>query len=185
MFEGIILAGGFSSRAQTNKMCLEYKDKPLILNTILTMHEVCEKIIVVTGYYHDEIFNSVKHLPYVDIVYNKDYAEGMFSSILAGVKKVNNHFFITPGDYPKINKLTYIKMSKFKHGIVVPSFDFHLGHPILFDKSFKEKILSTNHNNLKEFRNEHGFKIVEVDDSGILEDIDSIKDYKKLLEGND
>lgn len=185
MFDGIVLAGGFSSRANTNKMCLEYENKPLILSTIFSMRTVCDKIIVVTGHYHDEINKLLKDLDYVKIVYNRDYINGMFSSILTGVKETTNSFFIVPGDYPRIDKTTYIKMSKFLKGIVVPSFQHHLGHPILFDKSFKEKILKTKHNNLKEFRNDYGYKIVEVNDAGILEDIDSIDDYKKLLKEDD
>lgn len=185
MFDGIVLAGGYSSRANTNKMCLEYRGKPLILNTIMTMHKVCKRVIVVTGHHHKEIYEVVKELDYVDVVYNKDYNKGMFSSILAGVSKVNNSFFIIPGDYPTVKKKTYEEMIEVNNGIVVPSFDYHLGHPILFDKSFKVKMLETKHSNLKDFRNEYSFHIVEVNDPGILLDIDSLEDYKKLLERND
>lgn len=55
MIDGIVLAGGYSSRAKINKMMMLYKNKPLISQAIETMHQFCEVVIVVTGYYHDEM----------------------------------------------------------------------------------------------------------------------------------
>ncbi|MCK4551968.1 MAG: NTP transferase domain-containing protein [Tenericutes bacterium] len=181
MYDGIVLAGGFSSRANTNKMFLEYNGKPLILNTIETMHEVCKNIIVVTGHYHESMIELFLNIDYVKVVYNKHYSDGMFSSIKVGVLATANSFFIIPGDYPNVKINTYNCMIKANKQIVVPSYQHRLGHPILFDKSFKKMILTTNHNNLKDFRNDYEFAILEVDDSGILFDVDDLNDYKKLL----
>ncbi|MCK5732496.1 MAG: NTP transferase domain-containing protein [Tenericutes bacterium] len=181
MYDGIILAGGFSSRANTNKMSLEYKGKPLILNTIETMHEVCENIIVVTGHYHESMIELFFNIDYVKVVYNKHYSDGMFSSIKVGVLATSNSFFIIPGDYPNVEANTYNYMIEVDKPIVVPSYQNRLGHPILFDKSFRNKILTTDHSNLKDFRNDFNFGILEVDDSGILFDVDDLNDYKKLL----
>ena len=181
MIDGIVLAGGYSSRAKTNKMCFEYRGQSLILHTIKTMHEVCKNIIVVTGHYHTEISGLLADIEYVKIVYNKDYEQGMFSSIITGVKQTTNSFFIIPGDYPKIKISTYRKMLDYDDLIIVPSYKNRLGHPIYFDKSFKQEILVTKHNNLKSFRNDHQFIIVDVLDEGILIDIDDLDDYKNLI----
>jgi len=181
MYDGIVLAGGFSSRAKTNKMFLDYRGKPLILNTIETMHEVCENIIVVTGHYHESMVVLFLNIDYVKVVYNKHYHDGMFSSIKAGVLATNNSFFVIPGDYPNVKANTYNYMIEANMPIVVPSYQNRLGHPIFFDKTFKNKILTTNHNNLKDFRNDFEFNILNVDDSGILFDVDDLNDYKKLL----
>ncbi|XMB72118.1 nucleotidyltransferase family protein [Mycoplasmatota bacterium WC30] len=181
MVDGIVLAGGFSSRAKTNKMCFEYQGKALILHAIETMHEVCQNIIVVTGHYHNEISELLSNIQYVKIAYNKDYEKGMFSSILTGVKQTTDSFFIIPGDYPKIKVSTYRKILNSNGFVIVPSYQNRLGHPIYFDKSFKQKILITDHNNLKSFRNDYQFKIVDVLDEGILIDIDDLDDYKNLI----
>ncbi len=181
MTDGIVLAGGFSSRAKTNKMCLEYQGKALILHAIETMHEVCQNIIVVTGHYHKEIMDLLSDIEYIKIAYNDDYKQGMFSSIITGVKQTTNSFFIIPGDYPKIKVSTYRKILEYDDSVIVPSYKKRLGHPIYFDKSFKQKILVTNHNNLKSFRNDYQFKIVDVLDEGILIDVDDLDDYKKLI----
>lgn len=181
MVDGIVLAGGYSSRAKTNKMTFEYQNKPLIIHTIETMHKVCKEIYVVTGYYHNELAELLQPLDYVTVVYNKNYSQGMFESIRAGVRETNHDFFITPGDCPNISYETYNLMSRQDGDIIVPSYNHRLGHPILFRKHYKEEILNTSMNNLKDFRNQYQFTIINVNDSGIIQDIDDLKDYKKLI----
>ena len=52
---GIVLAGGSSTRAKLNKLLLEVDRKPLICHTINTISPFVDKVIVVTGKYHDEL----------------------------------------------------------------------------------------------------------------------------------
>ena len=181
MVDGIVLAAGFSSRAKTNKMTLEYKGKPLITHVIETISLVCDRVIVVTGHYRDEIELLIKNRSDVVLVHNDNYAQGMFTSIQKGVYATENDFFIVPGDYPLIKPNTYQSLMAAKGKIRVPSFDNRLGHPIFFDKHFKDLILNTSCTNLKAFRNEHPFTIIEVDDPGILIDIDNMEDYNTLI----
>ncbi len=44
----------------------------------------------------------------------------------------------------------------------------------------KNVLLQTDMENLKDFRNNHDFRIVEVEDQGILSDIDTISDLDKI-----
>ncbi len=185
MIDGIVLAGGYSSRAKTNKMMFSYKNKPLISHAIEKMHQFCETVIVITGYYHDEMIDFLKSFDFVKVIYNENYSKGMFSSIQKGVKEVENDFFIIPGDYPKIKPSTYRKILNAAGDIRVPSFNYHLGHPIFFKKEFKQRLLETKFSNLKEFRNHYNFTIVEVFDDGVLMDIDYKEDLNILKEGND
>jgi molybdenum cofactor cytidylyltransferase len=181
MIYGIVLAGGFSSRAKTNKMILMYKGKELILHTIETMHTVCEKIIVVTGHYHKDLEMLLNDYDYVTIVYNESYELGMFSSIKKGVKRTNGDFFIIPGDYPLVKQETYEELLRLNKDIAVPSYNMKLGHPILFKHIYKEEISKTNLNNLKDFRNSYPFTILETNDPGILMDVDDLNDYNNLI----
>ncbi|QWC00536.1 nucleotidyltransferase family protein [Mycoplasmatota bacterium] len=180
MTDGIILAGGYSSRLGKNKMNVLFRNKPVILHTIAQMKAVCENVYLVTGFYHDEIKRLVKDLDDINVIYNANYAQGMFSSIKHGVMYVQNNFFIIPGDYPLVCSETYNKLKLGTKAIRVPSFSFKLGHPIYFDLSYKEKILKTKVNDLKSFRNQYDFEIINVNDSGILFDIDTLEDLKKL-----
>ncbi len=176
MFDGIVLAGGYSSRFKQNKMCVNYHGKVLILYAIEVMHKFCENIYVVTGFYHQEILDCLKNYDYVKVIYNENFSEGMFSSVKAGVNHVEHDFFVIPGDYPFIEESTYRKLIEDKGLIRVPSYNRKLGHPIYFDKILKQDLLHTTVDNLKSFRNLYDYQIVEVDSDAILKDIDKYED---------
>ena len=185
MYEGICLAGGTSARFNCNKMCALFNEQPLIMHAIQTMSKICHRVVVVTGHYHDEIKACLKDMSFVDIVYNPNYDQGMFSSVRAGASQMNHDFFIIPGDYPLVKLATYKKLASGLKSIRVPSFSQHLGHPIFIKKELAKDLIDTNFSNLKEFRNAHDFEIINVDDEYILKDIDSINDLNNLLERND
>lgn len=177
---GIILAGGESKRAHQNKMLLKFDNKPLILHTIDSIKPFVDKIVVVTGRYHDEL---APMLDGVEVIYNKDYEKGMFSSVKAGVNAIEGNFFIIPGDCPFVSKPTF--KSLLKEGdfsIRVPAYLSVTGHPIYFSSKMKDVILNRNlDSNLREIRDEIGYETVEVNDANILNDIDTLNDYTKML----
>jgi len=179
--EGIILAGGYSSRLERNKMTLLYNNKPIICNVIDSMKVHCDKIIVVTGHYHDEIVKAVEKYNQVIVVKNEEYHLGMFSSVKTGVKEVKNDFFLTPGDYPLIKSKTYKKLIEETGVIRVPTFNKRKGHPIFISKSLIDSLKKEHiDSNLKIFRDRHIVNYVETDDKGILIDVDTIEDYEYL-----
>ena len=69
MAQGIILAGGFSTRTKTNKMSLMINHKPLLVHTIDSMRPFVDKIVLVTGHYDQEIRSFIKESPKIKIVY--------------------------------------------------------------------------------------------------------------------
>lgn len=99
--DGVILAAGFSTRANTFKMTLEFKGKTILENVIDNMSLYVDRIIIVGGYRIEEIEKIVKRYEKVELIFNDKYEEGMFSSIKKGISKVSgDKFFLTPGDYP-------------------------------------------------------------------------------------
>jgi molybdenum cofactor cytidylyltransferase len=178
---GIILAGGYSSRAKCNKMVLKYKNMEIIRHAIISMQDYCSKIIVVTGHYHDDILNVVKDFHKVKVVKNVNDNQGMFSSVKVGVNEIDDDFFITPGDYPLIMKSTYEKVLNANGIIRVPTFNNLRGHPLFISKELISDLLSeSDDSNLKSFRNKYVITNIETNDSGILKDIDTVNDYIKL-----
>ena len=121
MAEGIILAGGKSTRMGQNKMLLMYQNHPLIWYTIQSMKPFVSKIIIVTGRYDKEIKETLKNED-VTFVFNENYEKGMFSSVLKGVKETKEDFFIIPGDCPFVKEDTYRKLLKGNGDIRVPSY---------------------------------------------------------------
>lgn len=182
MAQGIILAGGYSSRIGQNKMGLLYQGIPLIHHCIQTMMPFVTDIFVVTGHYHHEISQLLSTMKKVTIIYNECYPHGMFSSVLAGVKHVNADFFILPGDYPLIKPQTYALLSKSKKLIAVPNHQHQRGHPLLIKKELINDLLEEPmDSNLKAFRNRYEIDDIETDDSGILFDIDTLQDHNDLI----
>lgn len=180
MTDGIILAGGYSSRLGTNKMNIQFKGKSVIRHTIEHMQHVCQHIYVVTGFYHDEIKPMIESIKNVKVIYNPDYEQGMFTSVKKGVECIENDFFLIPGDFPMVDESVYNKLLLGTNDIRVPSFSFKLGHPIFFKKRFKKLILDTKLDSLKTFRNQYDFEIIEVETSDILFDIDTLQDVDSL-----
>lgn len=179
MAQGIILAGGLSTRAETNKLLLVIKNKPLICHTIDNMRPFVDKIVVVTGRYHNEL------LPYlndVEVVKNDNYVKGMFSSVKVGVSHINDDFFILPGDTPFVSKKVYESLLKGTFSIRVPLYVGKKGHPVFLKKENSKKILEEpDDSNLKNYIEAKGFESIEVDDDNCLTDIDTKEDYLNLL----
>lgn len=182
MLYGIILAGGYSSRMKTNKALLLVKDKPLILYAIESMRPFVDKIIVVSGRYHQEINETLSNQKGVEVVYNPDYEKGMFSSVLAGVKHVDDDFFISPVDCPFVEKATFVALLGGSKDIRFPRYKGKDGHPLFIKKNLIKELLNTPvESNLKEFRNSHDYEVIEVNDKNILVDIDTMSDYQNII----
>ncbi|MBN2605373.1 MAG: nucleotidyltransferase family protein [Bacilli bacterium] len=183
MITGIILAGGYSSRTNTNKMLLELDGIPLIAHVIQTMQHMCQRIIVVTGHYHKEISEVVDHYSGVEVVQNKLYDLGMFSSVITGVKETKTDFFLVPGDYPIIKISTYKLLLENKGCIRVPTFEGRRGHPIFIEEALiKELLQEPMESNLKVFRDRYTVSYIETKDQGIIQDIDTMDDYFEILQ---
>lgn len=183
MAQGIILAGGYSSRANSNKMAFLIDGKPLVLHTIEAMKPFVNKIIVVTGHYDEEIRSIVKEDKKIKIVCNKDYSKGMFSSVLCGVSHVTDDFFIIPGDIPFVHASTYEALLKGTKPVRYPTYRDKEGHPLFMKYELKEKLLKEgSESNLRIFRDKQEKEAIPTEDRNILVDIDTIQDYVNALE---
>lgn len=183
MAQGIILAGGFSSRTQNNKMRLSIDGKPLIIHTIEAMKPFVNKIFLITGHYDSDIRSIVQEDEKITIIFNESYEKGMFSSVLCGTKNVTEDFFIIPGDIPFISAQTYSALLNGHKPLRFPSYKGKEGHPLFVSIELKDKLLKESiDSNLKKFRDEQDKEIIPVDDPYILKDIDTLKEYETLLD---
>ena len=178
---GIVLAGGSSTRAKLNKLLLEVDRKPLICHTIDTISPFVDKVIVVTGKYHDELINVIQNC---EIVFNSNHELGMFSSVLTGIRKaIGNDVLLIPGDITNVSKNTVQALLNGARPIRIPSFNGKTGHPVYFSKEIVELISKEPINyRLCDFIAKHNneSEIIEVNDSFINFDVDTIEDYNKL-----
>ncbi len=185
--EGIILAAGFSSRAGTFKMELPVGNKTLLERVIEGMTAVCSRVIVVAGHRAQRIRSIIREYPKVEVVVNRYYEQGMFSSVQEGVRQVRgNLFFIVPGDHPCIPPGVYQRLkeaaenSNTEVNVFIPTFKGRRGHPVAMKKPMTAAILEEPlHSNLRTVIRRNRCQLVEVDHEGILWDIDTMEDYRK------
>jgi len=190
MISSILLAAGQSKRMSgENKLIKSVKGIPLIkcaLNNILKSH--VNEIIIVLGYQNETIEKLIDKTSRIKFVFNSNFESGIASSIIKGIKKLSkktDSFFISLGDMPSINYDTYnqlIKCNKNKKAIV-PMFKGQQGNPVLFPKSFEEKLLSIQGDSgakkILEI-NKKEVLYLEINDPGIIRDLDVPNDFNNL-----
>ena len=208
---GIVLAGGSSTRAKVNKLLLEVDRKPLICHTINTISPFVDKVIVVTGKFHNELSKVITGC---EIVFNSKHELGMFSSVLAGVNKaLGNDVLLIPGDITNVSGETIKALIGGTKPIRIPSFNGKTGHPVFISKETIQALLAgtkdiripsfngkTGHpvyiskayidllskepigSKLCDFFAKHNdvTEIINVNDSFINFDVDTLDDYNKL-----
>ena len=148
MIKVILLAAGQSKRMKSeNKLIKLYKNKPLINYSLNVLKKSkVNKIIIVLGHQHKEVKKIIKKNKKIIFTYNKNYKQGMASSIKTGLKKISKNdkgFIIAQSDMPfvkqsDINKICRSINSK-KFLIHALKYKTRVGNPIGFDSSLIKK----------------------------------------------
>ncbi|MDF2855961.1 MAG: hypothetical protein K0Q87_1812 [Neobacillus sp.] len=189
--EAIILAAGYSSRANAFKMTLPLGHMSVLEQTISKFEGLCSRVIVVAGFQgeliQEEITKIISKNAYsfqIKVIKNDHFEQGMFTSIQRGVSEINTPtFFITPGDCPLVKKETVQLISAQKGEVVIPSFAYKGGHPIKLSEQVKQKILETETtSNLRKVLDGFEKRYINVKDPGILMDVDTPEDYRKATD---
>jgi molybdenum cofactor cytidylyltransferase len=189
--EAIVLAAGYSSRANTFKMTLPLGEMSILEHTLSKFEGLCSRVIVVAGFQAELIQEEMAKISsknaysfQIKLVYNENFNQGMFTSIQKGCSEVNTPtFFITPGDCPLVKKETVQLIAEHKGNVVIPSFNYKGGHPIKLSSEVKQKILETNsESNLRAVLGGYEKKYMNVDDPGVLMDVDTLEDFQKAID---
>ena len=186
----IILAAGYSSRMG--------RFKPMALLGESTAVELCvrlfrssgiDDVCVVTGHRHDELSGLIGSIG-VRLQINRNFDEGMFSSIKAGVSSLGpgvKAFFVLPVDIPLVRKYTVIRLlEEFRSGpvdVIYPCFKGRRGHPPLINGELISGIKGFDGDGgLRGFLKGRLATDVEVADENILRDMDTDEQYRLMLE---
>ena len=124
------------------------------------------------------------------IVTNEAYEQGMASSLRAGISGVSQRAdaaLIVLADQPFVRAETLARIVEEYHRsraqIVIPTYRGSRGNPVLLDRSvFQELMALEGDIGCRAIFGNHPDNIVkvEVEDSGILLDIDNKQDYERL-----
>jgi molybdenum cofactor cytidylyltransferase len=185
----IILAAGSSSRMGTQKMIMPYGNST-ILETVIdnVLNSKVDNTLVVLGADQEKIRAAIEGKP-VQISYNRDHKNGMLSSVICGIRSLPadaGTALIFLGDQPEIppgiiNAVIDAYNEELK-GIVIPVHNYRRGHPLLVDMKYRKKIESLDlEEGLRKLRHHFPEDVLEleVDEAGILVDIDTREDYEK------
>jgi len=195
---GVVIAAGEGRRMGRLKQLLPWKNSTVLGTIIDTLKETSlEKIYIVLGYKHEEVFLGIKkHLSEkTEVVINNRYKEGMLSSIQEAVKRIPDDFYgflLFLGDQPFIKKETVEKVvERAKKGdfpIIVACFKGERGHPTFVSLSLKEKILSLSPRKeglrkiIYDERNKNMVLDLETEDPDVVRDMDTYDDYLREKE---
>jgi molybdenum cofactor cytidylyltransferase len=150
---GVILAAGRSTRmGAVNKLIAEIGGKPLVrIAAEQALASRAKPVLVVTGHEHANVEKALNGLP-VRLVHNPDYAEGLGTSLRAGIAAVPNEAdgaIICLGDMPQvtaelIDKLIAAFDPERGALVVVPSIDGHRGNPVVWSRRFFNDLMAIN-----------------------------------------
>lgn len=144
-------------------------------------------IVVVIGPYHEEIKREIEGLP-VKITVNKISESEMADSVMVGLKMIESTstgVLIYPSDHPLVCPDTLKKLLdthlEDPDRILIPYYDGRRGHPTLFPATVLRDVFDGL--NLREIikKNPHKVQYINVNDEGVVLDMDIIDEYKEIL----
>lgn len=202
---GILLAAGLSSRMGQPKQLLPFGEKTIVETVVDNMlNSKFSKVVVVLGHYADKIQELIDEYPVTKVI-NPDYREGMLTSAQVGIKSLNltkddkylreakyadsTAFSIMLVDQPFITSTlidtvidAYVQTDK---GIVLPSYQYKRGHPVIFHQKYADNILAldADSDGVRTLYKLHSEDIhyINVDTDAVLRDIDYKEDYENAL----
>jgi len=161
-------------------------NKTVLRRTLEHFEHICNRIVVVGGYRIDLIQEQMKKIRLdnttIEVVYNERFDEGMFSSVQKGCRALKEDtFFLTPGDFPLIKKSTIHALAMCPDEVVRPRYQNHNGHPIKLGSKVKQAIIHGDEkDNLRNILHKFNKTTIDVDDPGILMDLDTPDDYIRI-----
>jgi len=148
---GLVLAAGRSTRmGGPNKLLEEINGKPLVrIVAEQALASRASPVIVVTGHQRERVERVLAGLP-VTVVHNPDFADGLSTSLKAGIKAVPpdaDGAIVTLGDMPQVSaKLIDRLIAAFdpERGalVVIPTIDGKRGNPVLWARRFFPDLLA-------------------------------------------
>ncbi|HET7623388.1 MAG TPA: nucleotidyltransferase family protein [Gemmatimonadaceae bacterium] len=148
MISAIVLAAGGARRFGSQKLLAELHGKPVVRWSVERLLEAQpDEVIVVAGADGEAIRAVLDGLP-VRVVVNESWAEGIGSSLRAGIAALGAHAdaaMIALGDQPSVEPRVIASLlnthAEGDKAIVVPSYRGERGHPVIFAASIFPELL--------------------------------------------
>ena len=187
---GVVLAAGRSSRMGAHKLLLPLGGRPLVGYAVgAALASAAHPVLVVVGYRAEEIRAALPAGTY-QIVENARYAEGMATSLRAGIATVPASAagaIVLLADQPLLRSahidslLTVARTAP--HAIVAASYDGRRGNPVYFPRRLFGELLAISGDEGGRSviaRHQDEVRLVDLDPAVAL-DVDQPGEYEALL----
>jgi len=187
----VVIAAGESRRMGSWKLLLPLDPGRDASDTVAAAAvrgalEACARVIVVVGYRGGELRRLFRGWKRVECTSNPGYARGMFSSIKAGMRRVETErCFLALADMPLVSPGTYRQMLAAPAvDCVVPMYRGKRGHPVLMSSAVRRAVLEAEDEAiLRDILTAFPTLALRVEDRHILTDLDTPADLQKLDPG--
>lgn len=187
---GVLLAAGTSSRfGDTNKLLTDLHGEPVVRHsarTLLHPHAGLDRVVAVVGHEADQVRTALSDE--IAVVLNPGYQRGQATSVRAGVKAVRDSdaAVFALGDLPRVQPETVGLLTRaFWAGLgdpIAAACDGRRGNPVLFGARHFDALANVEGDTggRRILLESEDATLVETDDPGILEDVDTPEDLERL-----
>lgn len=192
MIAGLILAAGESSRMRSPKALLRIGEVTFAEHIASTMRKCrVDPVLLVAGAHIDEIRARFGDTDKFKLLYNSRYTHGQLSSLKEGLRHLPagvQAVLVWPVDQPLVQPDTITRLiedfNREGKPVAIPASRGKHGHPVLYGLPAIQAILNLKKDQTaKEIRSIYKEEtlFVEVDDPGILIDIDTPEEYQEHI----
>ena len=188
----VILAAGASSRMGSPKALLELRGETFLDRLIRVLGAETDPVIVVLGYHAAQIRSSLRRN--AEFVVNSNPERGQLSSLQTGLAALPpgaGGFAFIPMDCPTVREDTVAQLAGAfatrnpQTLFVIPRHGGRRGHPVFAARRIADELLALPSDAQARdvvHRYVPQTQYVDVDDPGILADVDDREAYRKLVE---
>lgn len=169
------------------KALLMYRGETFLERLVGIFEPLCTKVVVVLGCRAEQIVSGIKR-PIRSVV-NSRWQDGQLSSLQAGLAELENSdfYFYTPVDFPAVDSQTpgaLLSSIRESDLLAIPRYGEKRGHPILFRHELRAEFMALRSGEAARdvvHRHVDRTTYVDVQDPGILIDVDEPADYRALV----
>jgi len=188
MIAGVLLAAGAGTRFGGDKLLFRPPDgTPIGLAALRNLQAALPNIVAVVRPAHAELHQLLEQEG-VRVIECAEAELGMGHSLAAGVaaEPAADGWVVVLGDMPRIRPATIAAVARaLEQGaeIVVPVLAGRRGHPVGFSRRFRDQLLALSGDTGARAivaANQSLVRALEVDDPGVIEDIDTRADAHRI-----
>lgn len=186
-FAAVILAAGASSRMGRPKPLLLFHGETFLDRLIGCFAGIASPVRVVLGYRAAEVRAGIVRGNEAEFVINPDPARGMLSSLQCGLLDLPAGIaavFFMPVDLPALRRTTIDTLAAAPGSLLIPRCNGRNGHPVRISRTIVGELLAAPLTaKASDVIHRHRAVFIDVDDPGVIHDVDTPADYEMLVAG--